>query len=110
MALRKPPQKTILMTLGALVILGVFFFLYSSSSNEDETLLEEAASQTPAAAGSEDVVRLLGELQTVDFSRETLEAPVFKSLTDWSVTLTPESPGRTNPFAPIGAGGSPDEN
>ena len=45
---------------------------------------------------------LVGELQPITFDTAVFSDPRFNALVDISTPVTPQPPGRLDPFAPVG--------
>lgn len=50
---------------------------------------------------SQELIVLLNQLQGIELESAPLETPMFQGLSDNSVDIPEQSPGRANPFAPI---------
>lgn len=85
----------IIIVVGAILYIGYNFFFagggvaleIGSETNEGEILTQEF------------LVRL-GELESIDFSRELFEDPRFRSLSSFSTSPESADVGRSNPFSP----------
>ena len=85
----------IIIVLGAILYVGYNFFFagggvaleVGSGTNEGEVLTQEF------------LVRL-GELESINFSRELFEDPRFRSLSSFSTSPETADVGRPNPFSP----------
>lgn len=84
-----------------LILAGYVYFTYFSGGSAPLT----AVSADSAISG--DLLATLGSLHTITLDNSIFTNPVFVSLSDFGVSLPPESSGRGNPFAPIGQGGAP---
>ena len=92
-------QHKIIITIIAIVILGVGWYGLFGSSGEAPVLV----SGTSAAAdpGAE-VVRTLAQMHSISLSGTIFSDPAFRQLKDFGTQIVPEPVGRSNPFAPIG--------
>lgn len=68
---------------------------------------EDPGSTTGGVAPGDDFVALLIDLQQIKLDTAFFTSALYASLKDFSRELTPVTPGRANPFAPIGVGGTP---
>jgi hypothetical protein len=80
-----------------LLFVGYGFFFGGS---DEEALVSESA--VPDAVGG-DLIAILGRLQSLSLEGTVFSNPLFRSLVDFGIELTPEPVGRPNPFAPLGA-------
>lgn len=96
-------QKIIIVTI---LIGGVGFVVYSiflkastvSAQNTDTGVTTE----TSATVG-QDILDLMAAFQKVSIDSSLFSSSLFQNLKDFSTTIQPETPGRSNPFAPIGS-------
>jgi len=89
----------LLIILGVVLLLAAgYFFLHHSASSA--TALTGSA---PANANETAFIQLSSELDPIDLNSTVLTDPRFNALTDISTQVVPESSGRTDPFAPLGA-------
>lgn len=92
-------QNKAAIALGVLLIAGIFvyttFFLSSApvatltSSDSDSTL-------------SQNLLVTLQSLHTIKLDNSIFSEPAYQSLTDFGVVIPQQTPGRRNPFAPLG--------
>src|SRR5512146_397836 len=88
----------------AVVIAGLLFVVYyywGGSSSSPTVTVAPAAS--PA---SQDLLLTLANLHSIKLDPSIFNDPLFKSLTDYGVTIAPEPTGRGNPFAPASKTGA----
>ena len=86
--------------LGGVIVLGlIWYFFFSGSTPATDDLL----SSTPAASEGDQLLTALNQIKSLTLNADIFSNPSFENLTDSSVTLTPETPGRPNPFAPLPA-------
>ena len=94
-----PNTKKILIGLAVLVLGGLgYYFFFSSSSTVPVGLLVPSDGQVVG----QDVLVLVEKLRTISIDQNVFSEALFTSLQDRTVSLTPESQGRQNPFALIG--------
>ncbi len=94
----------------ALILLAASFYLYSyffvgsGDTSDVLTVTTPDGGDTVLAA---DLLLVLADLRTLTLDDSIFTDPVFQSLKNFRVELSPEPIGRDNPFAPItGAGAS----
>ena len=85
----------VLLLLGA----GGYYFYYSDST---AIPLEGTTAESDASVG-QDILDLVAKLDAVKIDSTLFAGPLFSSLKDIEIPITPEVAGRGNPFAPIGA-------
>ena len=83
----------------AVVAYAVYFFFFRNSA--PEVILDEFGNPVAAQVVGQDLIDTLVDLQSVTLSDKVFSTPAFMSLIDFAVELTPETPGRSNPFSPI---------
>jgi hypothetical protein len=85
----------------AAALLGLWFYMtYLSGPASSATITTEQASPLPP-----EILVTLSNLHTIRLDAAIFEDPLFKSLTDYGVTLPSQNAGRANPFAPFSEGG-----
>lgn len=95
------PQGSIakrwMMILGIVAILagGYYWFVLRTEP------VPSAPTQAARVPGQRNII-LLRELEVINLSSQLFDSTAFQSLIDYTVTITPEPLGRSNPFAPIG--------
>lgn len=97
-------QKIIVIVL---ILSGLGFVVYSTLFGEVPLpeLSEEGAPLVEAVG--QDILTLADKLDSTEIDTKIFSDPLFQSLIDISIPLTPESQGRENPFAPIDLGTTP---
>lgn len=91
-------NKTTVLGLVVLVVLAWGYFTYFGGSSS------APLTAVPSdAAISGDLLTVLGSLHTIKLDNSIFTDPVFLSLSDFGTTIPPQTPGRSDPFAPIGA-------
>lgn len=93
-------SKSLLIALAVIAAVGFFGYLYLTRepSVEDDLLLVESSGTTGVDG---DLLKALQELRTIKLDLAIFSEPVFRSFQDFGNQLTPQTPGRPNPFAPI---------
>lgn len=90
----------IVLVIGVIGFFGYNYLIGSSSSAGDLTQV----SQTSTSKMGAQVLSALNQLSQLKLDESVFSDATFKSLRDFSQPLpTDQVPGRTNPFAPIGA-------
>jgi hypothetical protein len=89
-------SNTIILIISTLVVAGGAYWYYSSIGEELPltTSLEQNESEVRFQT-------LASQLKPISFKTGIFSKPEFLSLVDLSVTATPETIGRLDPFAPI---------
>lgn len=93
-----------------LLLLAAMFFGYMTlfSENPDEAMTEEGTEGEIATQNAGDeLVKLLDQLRAIRMDGKIFASPSFRMLRDETRQVVDEPVGRNNPFAAIGAGGSP---
>jgi len=103
--LQKYKKIFIALLVAVLVFIGFQFF--AGNSSPDGLTSQPVAGIVPEEGG--DLISLLLELKSIKLDTSILQNPVFLTLQDFSIELSPEPVGRPNPFAPIGVGASPQQ-
>jgi len=86
---------------GILVVLGLWaYFTYFGGGGAPLT----ASSADASVSG--DLLVTLNSLNVIRLDDSIFKDPVFGSLSDFGTPLPEPTPGRRNPFAPVGQGGS----
>jgi hypothetical protein len=92
-----------------LVFLGYKFFFASAPADAPVRLVGLAPAGIGDArvnqASSDEFLALLSSLQAIDLNDLPRVLTLLGSLEDFSTDLQPQTPGRANPFSPIGVGG-----
>ena len=83
----------------AVIAYAIYFFFFRNSV--PEIVLDEFGNPVQAQVVGQDLIDTLTELQSVTLSDKVFNTPAFTNLMDFSIVLTPETPGRNNPFSPI---------
>ncbi len=83
--------------LALLVLASYTAFRVTSTAHADVS--SDDSTTTPIG---QDILSLLSSFQSVSIDSTLFSSPLFQSLKDFSVALSPEQQGRSNPFAPIG--------
>jgi hypothetical protein len=99
-------KLTFLLIIVALVA-GAFYMLSQGSSvpPADISLITTTESTVPGTeSGDQQIVATLLALHAVTLSSPILQEPAFATLKDFGTQIVAEPIGRSNPFAPLGAG------
>jgi hypothetical protein len=92
-------------TIAAVLFLGVagfimYYLLFRGESVVPSLPLGGSGSANPIVG--QDVLALVEQLKKVSVDPSLFSSPLFSTLKDFTVPITPEARGRTNPFAEIG--------
>ena len=90
--------------IGVLVaVLGftVYYFFFKGTSTAT-VVLDQFGNPIQAQVIGSDLIELLNRLQYVTLDYAFLSSTAFTNLTNFGIILPSESPGRNNPFDPIG--------
>lgn len=88
----------------ALVVFAGYAYLKRDRVPDTGLLTSEPVTEGQAVEG--DLLSALFELKRLQLDDSIFNDPVWSSLTDFSRTLAPETPGRPNPFAPFESSGT----
>ncbi len=94
-------------SIGIVVVVAGYFYMTSGSAPSSD--------QGVVAVSSDDIQNQIGKqlLSTLDnikgitLDKDFVESPLFLSLQDFSIPISPQPVGRTNPFAPVGGSVAP---
>lgn len=101
--LRKYKSFLILLTV---LIIVLFAYKFITANNSSGPLLTRGVpSQLDGSVVGREIVEQLAKLQAISFGKDLFTNPDFLSLVNFVKAIREESPGRNNPFAPIGSGG-----
>ncbi len=89
------PNSTLFVTIGLVLAAGAYW--YFSSGTDDQAPLTISTSEDH---GQTEFKMLINELPSA-FNTKIFSDPRFSALVDLTTQITPESPGRIDPFAPI---------
>lgn len=92
--MKSNPVSLIIVTL--VVAAGVYWYM-ATGSGEQPAL----TASSPLNAAQTQFQVLVSELQPISFNSAIFSDPNFMSLVDITTPVTPETPGRLDPFAPI---------
>ena len=97
-----PLLKNLLIGLGLalLILLGVY--LYQQRDITGNLVSVNSRVNNQAALETQDFLRRLQELRSVDLDDSLFFDDRFRSLIDWHIDVVPEQIGRENPFSPVG--------
>jgi len=100
------------MTNSTKILLGILLLVLLSAGyiflgGEEDTSTPGLTSSAPSGveeetAAGKKFLSILLRLKELHIDRKIFDDPAFASLQDYGVILTPETPGRSNPFAPLG--------
>lgn len=90
--------NTLLIVLGVVVLLSAGWLFYQQA--DSATALSQSG---PQSGAEQTFISLAQQLDPISFPTAIFSDPRFTALSDTRTPLTPESAGRTDPFAPLGA-------
>ena len=89
---------------GVLLLAGIYVYeAYFSGSSTSATLTQSDSS----VALSQSLLVTLQNLHTIKLDNSIFSDPAYQSLTDFGVVIPAQTPGRRNPFAPLGGSVAP---
>lgn len=95
-------SRNLLIALVAIaLVVGAGYMYMSRDRAVDDSLLTSSVPGTGSAVEG-DLLSALFQLKKLKLDESIFQSPVWMSLSDFGKILTPETPGRTNPFAPFG--------
>lgn len=93
-------RNTIILGILGLLILGAAgYLLFGKGSTTDGV----SATAGPTSAVEQTFINLTAQLSPVSFNTSILTDARFNALQDLKTAVIPETTGRTDPFAPLGA-------
>ena len=96
--------------LSLLFLIYRFFIKTANEPSSSPNLVAVGTAQNRVDETTDEFLNILLSLQKIELRGEIFATPFFKSLQDFSTPLPEETPGRANPFAPLGIGGAPAPN
>lgn len=93
-------RKTSIYLALAVVVAGAA--LYYTMGHTDEIPTISVESNAPTSEAQATFLNLAAQIEPVSFDGRVLEDPHFTALQDIHTVIVPETPGRTDPFAPLG--------
>lgn len=96
-------NPAILITALVIVAVGAFWYFSGQEGNEPPLSGTMPGLDNPAQTQFQ---ALVSQLQPISFDTSIFSDPRFTSLVDLTTPITPETSGRIDPFAPIGATGN----
>lgn len=97
-----PTIQKALIYLCVVLFLGYLGYSLFTSPVTDESFSGAVSSEVMG----QDIIDLVENLKMISLDKTIFTSVVFTSLIDYSVPISPEIQGRSNPFAPIGSDGS----
>ncbi len=103
----KNKQKTIIITLIVIALFfGIAFYYSGSKGKSDSSVVALKNTNTgvavlPSDIEGREVFKMLTVLKSIKLDTDFFDNEIFRSLSDFSVELSPEEAGRINPFAPL---------
>ncbi|MFM2330875.1 MAG: hypothetical protein RLZZ26_382 [Candidatus Parcubacteria bacterium] len=93
-------NTTILIVAGLIVLAGGYWYFSAKTSTGNDATLTATTDQNESQAQFQ---TLVVELQPITFNTDIFTDARFMSLIDLATLVTPEVPGRIDPFAPVAA-------
>lgn len=90
--------------IGVVILIASFFayrFFFAKEEESGPSVL--VADKASISQEERSILELLADMQSINLDTSILKNKNFLNLQDFTVSITPESQGRDNPFAPIGA-------
>lgn len=81
---------------------GYNFLFKKESPTASDLAAESEQRQSGQSAIGRNLVAALSKLKSVAIDTAFFKDPIFNSLIDFNVQITPQEVGRNNPFSPIG--------
>jgi hypothetical protein len=95
-------QNKLLTIVAVVFIFGIALYTYSASSGSPGVSSSGLlATSDASSATSQQLLVVLANLRTIRLNQAIFSDPVFLSLADFGVVISPESVGRRNPFLPF---------
>ncbi len=94
-------QNKLLTVIAILFIFGVAYYTFSSSGNNSAQPILSTSTDASSSATTQKLLVVLANLRTIRLDDAVFKDPVFLSLSDFGVVISPEAVGRRNPFAPF---------
>jgi len=93
--------------LSGIIILIFGFIAYSVFLKPDVSTTADLVTGTSVSnqqlVTGKEILALLVDLKSIQLQSDIFRDKAFRSLDDFSIPISPEPQGRTNPFAPVGA-------
>jgi hypothetical protein len=96
-------KKAFVLILVILILSAAIYFMFFRSEQISAPSFDEFGNPAQTAVVGQDLIDLLGQIQSVKFDDSLFSSAAFKILTDYAIKLEPEPVGRANPFARIGS-------
>lgn len=93
-------QNRLLSFIVAIFVFAVVYYAFFAGKGGTDSLLSSSANASPSAQ-SQQLLLVLANLRTIQLNDAVFHDPVFLSLNDFGVVITPQNVGRRNPFAPF---------
>jgi hypothetical protein len=103
----KLSQKNIIIGIVCLVALSVLIYMFFIKSDDNLVVVDVITAQNAgisanSGAVGQDIILLVDKFEAVSIDTSLFSSSLFNSLKDFSVTVSPESQGRKNPFILVG--------
>jgi hypothetical protein len=90
-------HKNLLVSVVVVILLVIFGYWYFNGSSSASAPILSASD----VAGSDALLATLNQLKSLSLDDSIFSRPAFEALTDETVTISPVTAGRPNPFAPL---------
>lgn len=99
----KNNKVILLVLLVILAFVGYRFFFNKETLPSDSSLtVDSSTSEDEQSIIGKDMMIALSKLRSLTLDDTFFRNPIFNSLNDFSVPISPQKVGRTNPFSPFG--------
>ncbi len=96
-------MKNNIITIILIIAVGMVVFWYLGKNNTDMSSSLSADVRTTDSTDAKYIYNILQQMAQVSLDDSIFANPVFQNLKDNTVSFSPQSAGRNNPFAPVGA-------
>ncbi len=93
-------QNKLLTCIVTIFVLAILYYSFFVTKEDSSALLSTSTSTNPSAQ-SQQLLTILANLRSIRLNDAVFRDPVFMSLNDFGVIITPQSVGRRNPFFPF---------
>ena len=91
-------ENKLFVAIALLAVCGGGYYFFTQKTGSTDLVTTTDSSAVPEA---EEILQKLSTLQEIQLDESVFRDPVYLSLSDFGVVLTPEPIGRRNPFLPI---------
>jgi hypothetical protein len=94
-------QNRLLAVVVALFVFAILYYAFFMNKGSSVALLSSGGGLGNTSPQSQQLLVVLANLRTIQLNDAVFKDPVFLSLNDFGVVITPENAGRRNPFLPF---------